>query len=335
VEKREVLVGESLNPYLNLAVESALLDAVLPSEIILYLWQNERTVVIGKNQDPYFELDVNLLSAEEGYLARRRTGGGAVYHDQGNLNFSFIAGKDCYDLDAQFKLICAAVCAFGIEASPTGRNDIAADGRKFSGNAFLHLKHASLHHGTLLINTDAVKLARYLTVDAAKLKKRGVESVKSRIVNLAELNAEITPNNIAEELIKVFSGAEKVKKLSFQEIAARPETQEWRRKFESKKWLFGRFGEMKKIASETYSWGLAGLYSDGKTVAFATDGLFPRAVDFAEKAILSLKSTEKTIDLEEIIKITSGTEGLFESEKTCALELIELFVKARKEIESV
>ena len=177
------------------------MEKVPTDALLLYLWQNRRTVVIGKNQNAWAECDVNRVMADGGFVARRLSGGGCVYHDEQNLNFSFLAAKDAYDPDVQTRIILEAVKSFGIDARQTGRNDLVVDGRKFSGNAYYEKDGKCLHHGTVLINTDTDAMNRYLRVSAAKLESNGVSSVRSRVVNLKELNSTVTVANMKEELL--------------------------------------------------------------------------------------------------------------------------------------
>lgn len=186
------LCGRDTNPYRNLAREEALLhayDADLAGDAILYLWQNASTVVIGRNQNAWRECRTARLAAEGGTLARRTTGGGAVFHDMGNLNFSFLLPRAAYDLQRQLAVVQEAVRSFGIDCAFSGRNDLLADGRKFSGNAFRFTKNGALHHGTLMVAVDPERMARYLQVSEAKLAAKGVRSVPSRVVNLSDLQA--------------------------------------------------------------------------------------------------------------------------------------------------
>ncbi len=152
------------------------------------LWQNAHTVVIGKNQNAFAEVDLDALSRDGVYLARRITGGGAVYHDLGNVNFSFISAKSGETgLDfAKFTApILKALASLGIHAELSGRNDLLLDGQKFSGNAQYSANGRTLHHGTLLFDADLTVLSRYLRPDEEKLKAKGIKSVRSRVTNLA------------------------------------------------------------------------------------------------------------------------------------------------------
>ena len=154
IEKVAVCHSESFDPYYNLAIEEVLLESVQQGESILYLWQNAATVVIGHNQNPWKECRVGHLEEDNGHLARRLSGGGAVYHDIGNLNFTFLCSDKDYDLKKNLSVIVEACRANGIAAEISGRNDILVQGCKFSGNAFYHTHGNSYHHGTLMVNVD-------------------------------------------------------------------------------------------------------------------------------------------------------------------------------------
>jgi len=185
----------------NQAVEAVLLGYAEPETLILYLWQNDNAVFIGKNQNAYLECDLVRLEADGGTLCRRITGGGAVYHDKGNVNFSFIANKDYYDAQRQFSIVLEALNNIGITAGLSGRNDIEVEGRKCSGNAYYRTAAACLHHGTILINAGYQKIAEYLTASKVKLQTKGVESVVKRVINLHEINPAITAEEVFEQLI--------------------------------------------------------------------------------------------------------------------------------------
>lgn len=197
-------VSPSRDGWQNLAADEWFLDTLGPDDLILYFYVNQNAVIIGKNQNPWKECDLQAMARDEVQLVRRITGGGAVYHDCGNLNFSFIAGEARYDLQKQLQVILQTVRSLGIPCDFSGRNDLLADGRKFSGNAFCSRKGIRQHHGTLLLHSDLGRLQNYLQVDPRKLKAKGVESVRSRVCNLSEFVPELTSDRMLETIRKEF-----------------------------------------------------------------------------------------------------------------------------------
>lgn len=199
-----IIQSYETDPWRNLALEDYLMGRCAQDTVLLYLWQNQHTIVIGKNQNPWKECRCELFESEDGRLARRSSGGGTVYHDLGNLNFTFIASPFHYDLHRQLSVIIGACNALGIAAEFTGRNDITVDGRKFSGNAFKKTSRCSMQHGTVLICADLQKLGKYLQPSAEKMKSKGIESVRSRVCNLTEYRADLTPERMREVLCEQF-----------------------------------------------------------------------------------------------------------------------------------
>ena len=193
-----------VDPYANLAIEQYLLESIEPDTCILYLWQNENTVVIGRNQNAWKECRTSLLEEDGGHLARRLSGGGAVFHDLGNLNFTFLVNEEDYDLDRQLSVIETACRSLGLQTERSGRNDVLAGGRKFSGNAFYHSKGKAYHHGTLLISANEERMGRYLSPSKAKLQAKGVDSVRSRVVNLSSLLPGLTCGQMAQAMRAAF-----------------------------------------------------------------------------------------------------------------------------------
>ena len=205
ITKLEFFESTGFNPYINLATEKHLMDITQPGSCVLYLWQNQNTVVIGKNQNAWAECHTSLLQEEGGLLARRLSGGGAVFHDVGNLNFTFLMCKEDYDLDKQLSVIQSACNLAGIQVEKSGRNDLLAEGRKFSGNAFYQNRTHAYHHGTLMVDVDKEKLGRYLSPPKAKLEAKGVASVRSRVVNLNELSPTLTIDALKQYMLTAFS----------------------------------------------------------------------------------------------------------------------------------
>ena len=294
------IASNQTEPYWNLAVEQYLVEHT--TEPTLYLLRNHRTVVIGQNQNPYSEVNVEALETDGGYLMRRKTGGGAVYHDDGNLNFSFVVPKDLYDQQRQFSVIQRAVESFGLHTELSGRNDILTEGRKFSGNAFSKGRINDLHHGTLLICGDMSELARYLMPKPAKLQKHGVASVRSRVVNLAELNPGITPESIAPRLKEAFLSeyseySECSEHSDFSEIIKRPEVRALHDHFASPEWKYGRWRTFTAQRSAQFDWGgveLALTVDEARDiitdVQIASDALDLAALDEARQQLVGASS---------------------------------------------
>lgn len=187
----KLYVSPSPDGWRNLGVDEYFLDTMGEDDIILYFYINASAVIIGRGQNPWAECRLADMERDGVQLVRRITGGGAVFHDAGNLNFSFIAGEKIYSVERQLGMILSAVRALGIPCEFSGRNDLLADGRKFSGNAFCARGHVRQHHGTLLLNADLSRLQNYLNVDPRKLKTKGVKSVRARVCNLSEFVPEI------------------------------------------------------------------------------------------------------------------------------------------------
>ena len=194
-------ISDVADPYINPATETWLSENTPNGCCIVYLWRNDHTVVIGRNQNPWAECRCALLEEEGGHLARRQSGGGAVYHDGGNLNFTFLCDEEDMDVARNMRIIADACRLAGITTTISGRNDILADGRKFSGNAFYHARGRADHHGTLLIRTDTERMGRYLTPPKAKLEAKGVKSVRARVVNLTELSSDLTTDAMTDYML--------------------------------------------------------------------------------------------------------------------------------------
>lgn len=243
-------------PYRNLAIEEYLLRHVRPEECILYLWQNQHTVVVGYNQNAWKECLVEKLREDEGHVVRRLSGGGAVFHDLGNLNFTFLVREENYNLDKQLEVILRAVNKLGIHAVKSGRNDITVEGRKFSGNAFLNLKRHCYHHGTLMVDVNVQDLSKYLNVSQDKLRSKGVDSVKSRVANLKEFCPELTIPLLKTKLLEAFEEVYglKAKKIT-EDMLDKKELDAYQEKFSSWEWIFGRRMEFQYEIETRFPWG--------------------------------------------------------------------------------
>ncbi len=179
--------SNSTDPYFNLALEEYVFDRLPKDESYFMLWQNANTIVIGKYQNALEEVNQTVVDERGIKVARRLSGGGAVYHDMGNLNFTFIVDqKDVKGMN--FKIFVEPVVetlkGFDVAAEFTGRNDIVIDGMKISGNSQYVKKHRVMHHGCIMLDSDLEKVADALNVKAAKFKSKNSKSVRSRVTTI-------------------------------------------------------------------------------------------------------------------------------------------------------
>ena len=281
IRKIFIYNAQGTDPHENLAAEKVLMDALQPGEAMLYLWQNLNTVVIGKNQNAWLECRTSLLEEEGGKLARRLSGGGAVFHDLGNLNFTFLMCKEDYDLARQVTVIQRACALAGIRAEKSGRNDLLADGRKFSGNAFYQDKIHAYHHGTLMVDVDKDKLGRYLSPPKAKLQAKGVASVRSRVVNLKELSPSLSITALAANMETAF---QEIYGLKAEPFCLTPEMAQQIRTLKevygSWEYLYGVPLAFTFSCEDKFDWGYMCLQLDAKGGIIGQVGINTDAMDW-------------------------------------------------------
>lgn len=179
-----IIQSQSMDVYRNLAIEEYLMDHVVDSGPVLFLWQSECAVVMGKNQNPWKECRLDLMREEGVPLARRISGGGTVYHDAGNLNYCVIVDRREYREQQAYDMVCDALQSFCIQAERTGKSNLSVGGLKFSGNAFCFRKGRAMHHGTLLLHTDLQRLNRYLGSMIDGIETHAIASVPAQVTNL-------------------------------------------------------------------------------------------------------------------------------------------------------
>ncbi|MDJ0285169.1 MULTISPECIES: lipoate--protein ligase [Bacillus] len=178
------------DPMINLAIEEYCLKYLDPEETYLLFYINQPSIIIGKNQNTIEEINTKYVEDNGIKVVRRLSGGGAVYHDKGNLNFSFIT-KDDGDSFHNFKKftepVIKALEKLGVKAELSGRNDIMADGRKISGNAQFATRGRIFSHGTLLFDSEIEHVVSALNVKKEKIESKGIKSIRSRVANISEL----------------------------------------------------------------------------------------------------------------------------------------------------
>lgn len=180
------LETNSTDPTYNLAFEQYVFDSLSRGHSYFMLWQNANAVIVGKHQNTAAEVNAAYVKERGVSVVRRLSGGGAVYHDMGNLNFTFIVdeGAAAFDFAAFCRPVVGALAELGVEAQISGRNDMTIDGKKFSGNAQYHRQGRVMHHGTLLFDADLSTVAKVLEAPKDKIESKGIASVRSRVTNI-------------------------------------------------------------------------------------------------------------------------------------------------------
>lgn len=183
------ILNKSLDPYFNLALDEYAMKHIDVDEDFFFLWQNAPSVIIGKNQNTAEEINQKFIDQNGIKVARRVSGGGAVYHDLGNLNFTFVISVDDpgkVNYKKYVQPIIDALESMGIKAEASGRNDILVDGLKISGNAQRMANGKLMHHGTIMFDLNIENMVKALNVDPDKITSKGVKSVRSRVTNIKE-----------------------------------------------------------------------------------------------------------------------------------------------------
>ncbi len=200
-----VYASASFDPRTNLALEEALFQSMPTAARILMLYRNAPSVIIGRNQNPWLECSLPALSRKAIPFYRRFSGGGTVYHDLGNLNYSFMTPRQEFDRSTATRIITQTLRQLDIPAEVSPRNDILADNRKVSGSAYRITGDKAYHHGTLLINTDLESLGSLLKSRLEIIDSRSTQSVSSAVVNLSSINPTLTIESVTEAIAAGFS----------------------------------------------------------------------------------------------------------------------------------
>lgn len=250
--------------WLNLARDGYFLENNKKGDVILYFYVNKNAVIIGRNQNAWKECNIANMDADGVQLVRRHSGGGAVFHDNGNLNFSFITDEKHYDLNRQMRVILNAVSKLGLKAELSGRNDITVDGKKFSGNAFSLAKGNRSHHGTILVNADLTKLSNYLCVSKEKMRSKGIDSVRARVCNLCELSSGLTVEAMRRLVIESFIEEYGAASEYVFDGMALAEVEERRERLASWEWRFGKTPQFDFETDKRFSFGDTQIYFNSR-----------------------------------------------------------------------
>jgi len=291
-KKLRIFTSTTHDPFFNLATENWIFRDLDPEEKVLFLWRNEDTVVIGRFQNPWNECHVQKMNDDGVHLARRQSGGGAVFHDLGNTNFTLMSSKIEFDKSINNKIITDALASFDIKAYASGRNDIVVDDhegpKKISGSAFKQTKDRSFHHGTLLINANLGRLADYLNPSPKKLQSKGVASVRARVANLIQYNPAINHQNLCQKIITSFQNhyqcSAEIELLDVDKLKNIPSLQRYYEELKDWNWRFGETPQFTHHLESRLSWGGVDLHFDchkGKIekARIFSDSLHPEMIE--------------------------------------------------------
>ncbi|MEZ7501615.1 lipoate--protein ligase [Psychrobacter sp. Arc29] len=312
--KLRILKSAVTNPWFNLATEDWIFNTLDADSHTLFLWRNSETVVIGRSQNPWVECKTDQMAADDVFLARRQSGGGAVFHDLGNTNFTFLSPKHAYDQTANFTIIINALKKLGIDATLSGRNDMQVGDRKISGSAFKHAADRSFHHGTLLVNANMQKLGDYLNPHPLKLKAKGIKSVRTRVANLVEFNDAINHETLSDAIIEAFceyyGETAPIEQLDEASLAKQPTLNAYYQQMADWDWRFGKTPEFSHHVETRFDWGMIDVHMDVKQaviteVVIFSDALNVELIDLLKETLTGVKYNKKEIQdkLDELAKV--------------------------------
>ncbi|WP_426577492.1 lipoate--protein ligase A [Xenorhabdus stockiae] len=299
MSRLRLLLSDSYDPWFNLAVEECIFRQMSPEQSVLFLWRNANTVVIGRAQNPWKECNTRRMEQDGVKLARRSSGGGAVFHDLGNTCFTFMAGKPAYNKEVSTQIILDGLKKSGIHAMVSGRNDLVLSSpegeRKISGSAYRETKDRGFHHGTLLINADLNRLADYLNPDPKKLQAKGITSVRSRVANLSDLLPDITHEKICagitDAFFEYFGEVVEPEIISPQALPDLPGFVDVFKKQSSWEWNFGQAPAFSHTLDTRFSWGGIELHVDIEHGIISRCQIFTDSLEPAPFEVLAEKLT--------------------------------------------
>jgi len=326
------LESTSTDPFYNLALEQYVFDRLPRSNEYFMLWQNDNSIIVGKHQNTIEEINVPYVQEKKIRTARRLSGGGAVYHDLGNLNYTFIVDAAA-DAQLDLAVFCIPVVQtlshLGIHAQLSGRNDIIIDGRKFSGNAQYLRERRAMHHGTMMFDSDLSVLAEALHVSQDKIDSKGIKSVRSRVTNIREhLKQDMTMEEFKAVLKHYMVETKNMQHyiLTEQDVAGIEKLRDER--YATWQWNYGRSPQY-SIRKERRVEGCGKLQlfmevEEGLITSFATRGDYFGANDASdiEQALLG-----KQANAEELKAALSGMNIDYYYHNLTADELIEIILQ--------
>ncbi|KAJ1744085.1 hypothetical protein LPJ68_000315 [Coemansia sp. RSA 1086] len=296
--RAQCVVSTSTDPYVNLAFEDWLLRNTDAQTHVLYLWRNRPTVVIGRNQNPWKECDLGKLQERGVGLARRTSGGGAVYHDLGNTNYTVLMPRQAFSRDRCAVMVAETLQQAGIPAHVTARHDVAVGARKVSGSAFRLTSSRAFHHGTMLIDADLAGLSGCLrSRHADAIDARGVDSVRSPVANLRDFSWTIDHGTFCAAVRARFAAAfGPVSDMPFDPNA----NAEMRQRLATWDWLYGQTPDFVHRLDGFFGWALL-------TAAISAHRGYISAVDLAPPRHASALPPHVQAAIADVRRLLPGT----------------------------
>lgn len=318
------------NPYINLASEEFLLkyEKDLLCEDLFIIWKNKNTIVIGNTQNAYSEINLMYVNQHNIKVVRRLSGGGAVYHDKNNINFTYIKRNKRKEFSFQecLNIIIEFLNTLGINASCSGRNDILVNGKKISGNAVTFYQNDYLLHGTLMFDIDIEVLVESLHVDKNKLISKGIESVKSRVMNIKELLFDPIDVIYFEKLLIDFLEKKYNTQTIYKSFKDNPIVNQLTiEKYMDYKYVFGKnyefnFKNSVKLGSALLSVEIFIDQATIKEIHFYTDALYEHKIKDLEKYFTNVRYDINHIS--KMIEIINLKNYMHELENNSFIELL-------------
>lgn len=318
------------DPYFNMAFDEYCLEQLTIDEPVFFLWQNRPSVIMGANQEVHTEVNLDYLKENNISLVRRVTGGGAVYHDLGNLNYTIVGSSD--DLERDYpeytRYMLQALQKLGVQATMSGRNDILVEGRKVSGFAKRVCKNRLMIHGTLMFDVDIDRLTQALCPPASKLQSKGIASVRSRVANLSEYLPEITDiSTFKQKLESILSNNYTDQEWVLSQEDIQNIEQLAHDKFEKWEWIYGHspratLNFSKRLACGTVHIHLNIAENRINSCQFGGDFIGNLPTNELEKALTSLP-----YDRDAIYKVLTQKDVSRYFDGVTAIELLQLIIQ--------
>lgn len=298
------IINHSTDPYFNMAMEEYSIRQLPADDNYFMLWQNQPAVIIGRNQNTIEEINSSFVEEHGIKVVRRMSGGGAVYHDFGNLNFTFVVdeNQDFANFDKFTRPVINALKRLGIEAENNGRNDLTIAGKKFSGNAQYKHRNRLLHHGTILFNSNIEMMVQALNPSPEKISSKGIKSVRSRVTNIYEhLPVPVTIEEFKQVLTEEVFRLELAPAVYQLNESDRQKITELRNnKYVSWDWIYGTSPAYNVRKTANFSWGRIDIRLDVKRGLISGCKIFgdffsPRDMDELESSLIGTKYREEDL----------------------------------------